>query len=174
MTTAQKDAFGARGTLQTAGGQKKEFAVPTAAIVIVLVLAAGAAGFVYLNRLSQRAPAPPPPLTGDARAYIHNGFLRITDSDMRAHESYLKQEVVEITGNITNAGDRVLDKVEIICVFYDPYGQVVLRERVPIVSRRMGKLAPGETKPFRLAFDSVPESWNQTMPQMVIAAIDFA
>jgi hypothetical protein len=38
----------------------------------------------------------------------------------------------------------------------------------------MGKLAPGESKPFRLAFDNVPDSWNQTMPQMVIAAIDFA
>jgi hypothetical protein len=93
---------------------------------------------------------------------------------MRAHESYLKQEVVEITGKITNTGDRVLDSVEIVCVFYDPYGQVILRERVAIVSRKMGKLAPGESKPFRLAFDNVPESWNQAMPQMVIAAIDFA
>ena len=93
---------------------------------------------------------------------------------MQAHESYLKQSIVEITGNITNAGDRVLELVEINCVFYDPYGQVVLRERVPIVTRKMGKFAPGETKPFRLAFDTVPESWNQQMPQMVIARIDFS
>jgi hypothetical protein len=92
---------------------------------------------------------------------------------MTAHESYLKQSVVEITGNIQNTGDRVLEVVEINCVFYDPYGQVVLRERVPIVSRKMGRLAPGETKPFRLAFDSVPEAWNQAMPTMVIARIDF-
>ena len=92
---------------------------------------------------------------------------------MEAHESYLKQQVVEITGNIQNTGDRVLETVEINCVFYDPYGQVVLRERVPIVSTKMGKLAPGETKPFRLAFDNIPESWNQAMPQMVIAGIEF-
>ena len=64
--------------------------------------------------------------------------------------------------------------VEINCVFYDPYGQVVLRERVPIVSRKMGNLAPGEIKNFRLAFDNIPESWNQAMPQLVIARIDFA
>jgi hypothetical protein len=93
---------------------------------------------------------------------------------MEAHESYLKQSVVEITGNIQNNGDRVLDVVEINCVFYDPYGQEVLRERVPIVSKKMGKLAPGETKPFRLAFDNVPEAWNQAMPSMVIARIDFS
>jgi hypothetical protein len=49
-----------------------------------------------------------------------------------------------------------------------------LRERVSIVNSKMGGLAPGETKAFRLAFDSVPEGWNQALPQMVIAAIEFA
>ena len=48
---------------------------------------------------------------------------------MKAHESYLKQSVVEIVGNIQNVGDRVVKTVEIRCVFYDAYGQVVLRER---------------------------------------------
>jgi hypothetical protein len=28
-------------------------------------------------------------------------------------------------------------------------------------------------KPFRLAFDSIPDSWNQAMPELVIARIDF-
>jgi len=70
-------------------------------------------------------------------------------------------------------GNRVLDRVAIVCIFYDPYGHAILRERVAIVSRKMGKLAPGESKPFRLAFDNVPDGWNETMPQMVIAAIDF-
>jgi hypothetical protein len=162
------------GPDQAAGPQQKRFSIPPVAIVIALVLAAGVAGLLYLNRLAQKGPPAPPPLTGIARTYIHDGFLKITDSDMRAHESYLHQQVVEITGNITNTGNRVLDTVEIVCVFYDPYGQVILRERVAIVGHKMGKLAPGESKPFRLAFDNVPESWNQAMPQMVIAAIDFA
>ena len=30
-----------------------------------------------------------------------------------------------------------------------------------------------ETKPFRLPFDNIPESWNQTMPQLVMARIEF-
>jgi NAD(P)-dependent dehydrogenase (short-subunit alcohol dehydrogenase family) len=70
--------------------------------------------------------------------------------------------------------EAFLKTVEINCVFYDPYVQVVLRERVPIVGKKMGGLAPGETKAFRLAFDNVPEGWNQAMPQMVIAGIDFS
>ena len=78
---------------------------------------------------------------------------------------------VEVMGNITNGGDRTLSLVELNCVFYDPYGQVVLRERVPIVRSTM---KPGETRPFRLPFEGLPASWNQAMPQLVIARISFA
>lgn len=159
---------------------EKRAAIPPAAIVVVVVLAAGVAGFLYLNHAASQPPPAPAPLSGPAKEYVK--YLRFASADglndespkMEAHESYLKQSVVEITGNIQNTGDRVLELVEITCVFYDPYGQVVLRERVPIVSKKMGKLAPRETKPFRLAFDNVPESWNQAMPQMVIASIDFS
>lgn len=158
----------------TPGREKKAIVIPPAAIVIGLVLVAGIAGVVYLNRAAQAPPAPPPPLTPEARAYIHSGYLNIVDAEMGANESYLSQQVVEITGKIQNSGNRVLNTVEIICVFYDRYNQVILRERVPIVSKKAGKLAPGEVKPFRLPFDNLPASWNQAMPQMVIAAIDFS
>src|ERR1019366_9846375 len=107
-----------------------------------------------------------------AKAYVRG--LKLSNVDMQAHESYLKQSIVEITGNLGNTGDRVLRTVEINCVFYDPDGQVVLRDRVAIINPKTGALAPGETKPFRMAFDNVPEGWNQSMPQMVIAAIDFS
>jgi flagellar basal body-associated protein FliL len=151
--------------------KKKHISIPPWAIVLVLALAAGLAGFFYLNRVAKQPPPEPPPLTAEARAYVR--YLKLSDVQMKAHESYLKQSVVEITGNIENAGGRKLVLVEIKCVFYDAYGQVVLRERVPIVSNKIGGVAPGETKAFRLPFDNIPESWNQMMPQLVIARIDF-
>ena len=158
----------------------KQAVIPPVAIVIGIVLALGLGGFYYLEHRSKQSPPAPPPLTGDAKAYLK--YLQFVAADgqtpesprMVAHESYMKQAVVEITGNIKNTGDRVVELIEINCVFYDPYGQLVLRERVPVVTRKMGKLAPGESKAFRLAFDSVPESWNQAMPTMVIARIDFS
>jgi len=63
--------------------------------------------------------------------------------------------------------------VELYCVFQDYRGQVNLRQRVAIVSPQMGGLKPGETKSFRLPFDNLPDSWNQTMPQLVIASVKF-
>lgn len=150
---------------------ENKIAIPPAAWIVAVVLVAGAAGFWYLDLASRQPPSPPPPLTGDAKAYVRN--LKLSDVDMGAHEDYFKQRVVEITGKIQNTGDRPLNIVEINCVFYDPYGQVVLRQRVPIVNTKAGGLAPGATKPFRLPFDNIPDSWNNIMPQMVIARVDF-
>ena len=149
----------------------KKASIPPVAIVIGLVLVLGLGGFFYLDLASKRPPPPLPPLTGEAREYVKN--LKLADVEMKAHESYLKQSVVEITGSIANHGDRRLKKVEIYCVFYDLYGQVILRERVALVGPKTGGSGPGDVKPFRLAFDDVPESWNQATPQLVIAAIEF-
>ena len=149
----------------------KEAFIPPVAVVIGLVLVLGLGGFFYLDRAAKKPPPAPPPLTGPARAYAR--YLQLTNVEMKAHESYLKQSVVEIVGNIQNAGDRIIKTVEINCVFYDAYGQVVLRERVPIVSTRIGAVSPGQIKAFRLPFDNVPESWNQVMPQLVMAGIEF-
>jgi hypothetical protein len=156
---------------KTAPAEKEKFSIPVPAIVVGVVVLLGVAGFLFLERQS-RLPPRPPVLTGDARAYVRS--LKLSDVDMKAHESYLGQSVVEITGKIGNQGNRVLKLVEINCVFYDAYGQVVLRERVPIVSQKAGGLTPGDVKPFRLAFDNIPESWNQALPQLVIAQIVFA
>ncbi len=139
--------------------------------IIAGVLAVGGAAFWWLDYQSRNMKVEAPVLTPEAKAYVRN--LKLSEVDMKAHESYLKQSVVEITGKITNNGDRVLKLVEIHCVFYDAYGQLVLRERLPIVGRKMGELKPGDTKAFRLPFDSIPPSWNHALPQLVIAQIVF-
>jgi hypothetical protein len=137
---------------------------------VAAVLGAAAIWFFLI-----RPPAPPPSpaaLTPEAKAYVRN--LGLAEVAMEAKESYMKNTLVEITGKLTNKGDRGLRLVEINCLFQDPYGQLILRERVPIVKRTGGPpLKPGETRSFRLPFDNVPSSWNQILPQLVIARIDF-
>jgi len=156
---------------RTAPAPRKKAQIPPLAIVLGLLVVLGAAGFWFLDRKASQPPPALPPLTQEARAYVRN--LKLSNVQMNASTSYLNQQVVEITGSVSNAGDRALALVEINCVFYDGYGQLVLRERVPVISRKMGGLAPGETKQFRLPFDSIPESWNQVMPTMVIAQVQF-
>jgi hypothetical protein len=119
----------------------------------------------------QQRPAGAAASPEEAREYIR--LLALSDFDMKAAESFGGQELVEMTGKITNNGGRVLQRVDLNCVFVDPYGQPVLRETVPIVRADKGGLRPGETKPFRLAFDNVPKNWNQATPQMVMAGVVF-
>ena len=150
--------------------QSRERIIPVALYIAAGVVLAGVLLFWYL----QRGPQPAPKLlelTPEAKQYVKN--LKLSDVRVKATESYLKQLVYEIQGNITNTGDRPVSVVEVYCVFHDAYGQMVLRQRVAIVSAREGGLKPGQTKPFRLPFDALPPSWNQQMPQLVIAAIQF-
>ena len=156
-----------------AGDAKKQPSAGVSPIVYVLliVVVLGTAGFWYLQSVAGRKQQSLE-LTPEAREYVKS--LRLSDVGLKANESYLKQLVVEIEGKITNVGERQLDAVELYCVFYDAYGQVILRERVPIVSQRAGGLKPQQTKPFRLPFDNVPDSWNHQSPQLVIAGIRFA
>lgn len=131
----------------------------------------GAALFAYVQWGPNRT-VPEEPLTPEGKAYVKN--LKLNDVDMRAAESYMAGRVVEIVGQIGNDGDRPLESVEIYCIFSDSIGQLVLRKRVPIVNKKMGGLKPGETKSFRLPFDDIPESWNQALPQLVIASVKFS
>jgi hypothetical protein len=152
---------------------KKQPAISNATIItVVIAVIASTGGFWYYQKVAHAAPQVVM-LTPEAKAYVRS--LQISDSDMKAHEGFAGVTgVVEITGKIKNGGDRPIDMVEIYCNFYDSYRQLVLRERVPIVSTKAGGLKPGETKPFRLAFDTIPASWNQTMPGLVIAQMQFA
>ena len=130
----------------------------------------GLAAFAYVETSGR--PAPKLELTPEAKAYARS--LELSDVTMKATGNYMTQTVVEIEGKIANKGPRPVEIVEIYCQFYDTYGLLVLRERVPIVSSKMGGLKPGEMKPFRLPFDEIPASWNQASPQLVIAAVKFS
>lgn len=127
--------------------------------------------FAYLE-LSPARPATEIPLSAEGKAYIKN--LQLSDVTMKATGSYASQTLVEIQGTISNTGDRAVEVVEIHCAFRDAYGQLIYKPRLPIVSAKMGGLKPGETKAFRLPFDEIPDSWNQALPQLVVAGVKFS
>lgn len=150
--------------------ERKPVSLPVPAIIMGIFFALAGSAFWYLQQRGSTGSAKPV-LTAEAKAYVRN--LQLAGVEMKATESYLGQEVVEITGKITNGGRRPLQQVDLNCVFYDPYGQVVLRELVSIVRAKEGGLKPGDTKEFRLPFEGLAQSWNKGMPQLVIARIIF-
>jgi hypothetical protein len=142
--------------------------VSKTAIYVLAIAAALAAGLLWFVNRPQPAAATAP-LSADAKAYVRS--LQLTEVTMKATESYVRQMVTEIEGKITNSGGRTVQHADVYCVFYNSYGEVILRERVPIV---VTDLKPGETRAFRLPFDDIPGGWNNQLPQLVIARIEFA
>ena len=141
---------------------------PLVIAAVAILLVGGAAA--YLTFGPKPAPPPAPVLTQEAKNYISN--FKFSDVGLQASESYINSSLVEIQGNITNSGNRVVKLVQVNCVFFNVYDKEIHRERQTIVGKT-GALKPNETKPFRMAFENPPPGWNQAMPRLVIAQIQF-
>jgi hypothetical protein len=150
---------------------KPVISVPVVAAGLI-VIALFVAALAYLNRpRPAKAPTTAAP-AAEAKAYVRN--LELSDVTLQASENLANQRLVELQGKITNHGKRRLQAVEVFCLFFGTDGREVHRERSFIVPARGKPLDPGETRAFRLAFDTLPPQWNQSVPRMVIASIVFA
>jgi hypothetical protein len=155
---------------KTTTAKKPGFTIsaPMVIAAVAVLLAGGAAA--YLTFSPKPGPPPPPVLTQEAKDYLGN--FRFSDVGLQASESYINSSLVEIQGNLTNTGNRGVKLVQVYCVFHDVQTREIHRELATLVGKT-GPLRSGETKPFRLAFDNPPPGWNQVMPSLVIAQIQF-
>jgi hypothetical protein len=144
------------------------FSVPLIIGAVAVLVIGGAVA--YLTFGPQPPPPAPPVLTQEAKNYLPN--LKLSDVGLQAAESYINSSLVEVLGKITNVGQRDVKLVQVNCVFRNVYGQQIKRELATVVGKGSG-LKRGETKPFRLAFENPPQGWNQAMPDLVIAQIQF-
>ena len=149
--------------------QRKGPSVGALVALIVLALGGGLAYFAWEHY--QNRPANRTVLTEEAKQYLP--YLDLSDVRMEAKESFLGHTIVSIEGKISNLGERGVRVVEVTCVFRDPYLNELGRQAVVIVSPQAGLLDPGQPRPFRIAFDAVPQGWNQIMPNLYIAQIQF-
>lgn len=156
------------GSAPIAAARRRSFAqLIIGAIALVMLIA----GLFFLNRPlpvdSGNVEASP-----EAKAYVKS--LTLSDIEMKAAENFMQQQVVEIVGKIGNQGPRRLVSVELTCIFRGVDGREIYRERVPIVRASATPLESGQSRAFRLPFDTIPDGWNQAMPNLVIARIVFA
>lgn len=140
--------------------------------ILCLAVAAGAGGYYFLQQSAASSEgADVAVLTEEARAYYPN--LDLANVEMQAKEDALGQTLLEITGEISNNGGRTCSRIRLYVIFLEINGVEVDRQLTQIVSARTGPLEPGETQPFRLAFDEVSLEWNQAFPKLSISEIQF-
>jgi hypothetical protein len=139
------------------------------AIVIALAIA-----FALLFRAPSKSRSGPP-------TYAAN--LKLSDIKMSAAENFVGATVNYVDGTVTNTGDKTVTHAMVEVTFKDDMGQLAQREEVPLqvlktsgpypeaVELATSPLAPRESKPFRLTFESISAQWNRQYPEIQVTDV---
>jgi hypothetical protein len=145
----------------------------TIAIAVAIVLALAVIVALLLRTQPHAASGPP--------AYAAS--VKLSDLKMSAAENFVGATVSYIDGTVTNAGNQTATHVMVEVTFKDDMGQIVQREDVPLkvlknggpypeaVDLNASPLAPGQSQPFRLTFESISAQWSHQYPDIQVTAV---
>jgi hypothetical protein len=160
-------------TQPTLGAEEREtnwraIGVGIGVVVIIAVV------LLLISRTEQKAPTGPP-------RYAAN--IKFSDLKMSAAENFVGATVSYIDGTVTNSGSQTVTHVVADVTFRDSMGQLAQRETVPLrvlqtsgpypdaVDLTVSPLAPGQSKPFRLTFESISAQWNHEYPELKVVDV---
>jgi hypothetical protein len=141
-----------------------------AAVLVVTLVAA------LLLRTEPKAASGLPP------AYAAN--LTLSDFKMSAAENFVGATVSYIDGTVNNTGAKTVTHAAVQVLFKDDMGQIAQKEdNVPLralktsgpypeaVDLTASPLAPGQSQPFRLTFESISAQWNHQYPEIQVTDV---
>jgi hypothetical protein len=143
-------------------------------VVAVVGVIAVMLAIAFLLRESPKAAKEVPP-------YAAN--LKFSNFKMSAAENFIGATVSYIDGAVTNSGSQTVTHLMVEVVFKDEMGQLAQREELPLrvlrdtgpyseaVDLRVMPLAPGQTRAFRLTFDSISAQWNRQYPEIRVTDV---
>jgi hypothetical protein len=121
--------------------------------------------------------------TGMAPADPYAAKLSLSGLQMSEATSFSGAKVTYIDGQIANTGDRTLTGINVQVGFHNDTGQFaqrislplsLIRTRQPYVDTQpvsAAPIEPGQTRDFRLIFDTVPPDWNQQYPEVRVISV---
>jgi len=142
--------------------------ITVATVIVVAILAA------FLLRGQPKSASGPPPYAAS---------LKLSDFKMSAAENFVGATVSYVDGTVTNAGEKTVTHVVVEVHFKDDMGQLAQREDIPLqvlkttgpypeaVDFSVSPLAPGQSKPFRLTFESISAQWNHQYPDIQVTDV---
>lgn len=137
----------------------------TAAVAALAIAAFGGCGG------GPRQAAKPAPGSEEA-AYLQN--IQLTPGRVEAAQNFLNHTVTSVYGSVTNNGKKTVRDLEINLTFSDIEGKPIEQRTATPIGKDDPPLKPGETRPFQLSFDQVPDTWNQAAPRMAPAKVTLA
>ena len=154
-------------------GQERDSSRRIIVIAVVAVMAVMLAIAFLLREPPKGASGPPP----------YAASLKLSDFKMSAAENFVGATVSYIDGTVTNAGGKTVIHASVQVTFKDAMGQVAQQEEVPLralkttgpypeaVDLAASPLAPGQSLPFRLTFESISAQWNRQYPEIQVTDV---
>jgi hypothetical protein len=145
----------------------------TIAIAVAVVIAI-AVIFAFLLRSQPKTASGPPPYAAS---------LKLSDFKMSAAENFVGHTITYVDGTIQNTGKETVTHIVVRVNFKDDMGQLAQREVVPMQVLQtdgpypeafdfsLSPLGPGQSKPFRLTFESISAQWNRQLPEIQLIEV---
>ncbi|HWZ83812.1 MAG TPA: hypothetical protein VNW47_14365 [Terriglobales bacterium] len=143
-------------------------------LIGVFIVALVVTILVLVLRSQVKPPAPPPP-------YAAN--LKFSELKASAAQNFVGATVSYLDGTVTNTGNQTVIHAVVQVTFKDDMGQTAQKEDVALrvlrtdgpydeaVDLNLSPLAPGQSKLFRLTFESISMQWNHAYPDMAIVDV---
>jgi hypothetical protein len=147
---------------------RRTIAIAVAVVIAVAVIAA------LLLRSQPKSTSGPPPYAAS---------LKLSDFKMSAAENFVGATVSYVDGTVTNTGDKTVMHAMVEVKFKDDMGQIAQREEIPLqvlkttgpypeaVDFSVSPLGPGQSKTFRLTFESISAQWNRQYPEIQVTDV---
>jgi hypothetical protein len=147
---------------------RRTIAIAVTVVIVIAVI------FAFLLRSQPKAASGPPPYAAS---------LKLSDFKMSAAENFVGATVSYVDGPVTNTGDKTVTHVMVEVNFKDDMGQLAQREDIPMqvlktdgpypeaVDFSISPLGPGQSKTFRLTFESISAQWNHAYPEIQVTDV---
>jgi hypothetical protein len=149
------------------GGRQFGLALISGLLVVLFL----AGGFYLWSRGGANQPAGPAPLPMGVEEQTYAPQIRYSDFQLSRATNMLKTEITYVDGMISNTGNRSVAEIEILLEFHDLSGKIMFHDTRRLYGRGATPLAPGEKRDFELAFESVPDGWDQRPPAITVTGL---
>ncbi len=152
---------------QNEGGRQFGLAL-FSGLIVVLILAAG---FYFWSHGGPNQPAGPAPLPMGADEKAYAPQIQYSDFQLSRATNMLKTEITYVDGVISNTGNRSVVEIEFLLEFHDLTGKVMFHDTRRLYGKGSTPLAAGEKRDFELAFENVPDGWDQRPPTFTVTGL---
>jgi hypothetical protein len=143
-------------------------------ILSVVIAASVGAYFLFVSTKAGPVSRNEPHLPFGATEQAYAAKIQIGNVTMSRAENFANQEIISLSAEMANLGDRSLKAVEVTVEFSDEMPQVVLREPRILFGSSATPFPAGGRREFEISFEHVPSSWNMQQPGVRVTGIRFA